>query len=221
MSLFNNDNRKPKWQCFVCGREYLEFQDFKSHIIDEHEEGREYIVCKVCKTPIRDMRIHFRAKHPSLPVPKTGQMKALVWNDPVNNKGKKGKKKVAFKAGGFESLKNEGRIMNYRSSWELDVYMLLEEWGEVAKYDVEAFNVPYIWKNEWHRYYPDIKIQFIDGSVEVWEIKPQNQTTIERNQVKWKAAAQLCQNFGWTFKVKTEKGIHQLKDEVIKERRQP
>ena len=55
---------KRKWQCFVCGKQYKNFETYKEHIIDKHEEGREFIICPTCGAPVRDIRAHFRAKHP-------------------------------------------------------------------------------------------------------------------------------------------------------------
>jgi hypothetical protein len=50
--------------------------------------------------------------------------------------------------------------------------------------------------------------------VEIWEIKPANQTSFDKNQAKWKAAAAYCTARGWEFVVYTETGINKLKKKV-------
>ena len=210
---FSPKNNKRKFQCFVCGVEFPEYSEFKEHIVKEHDEGREYIKCKECDAPVRDMKTHFSAKHPGQ-VPK-GQLRALVWRD--FGAKKKKTKKPNFKEGHLVSVKNGGKTMHYRSGWELEVYECLEQLNEVVAYDVESFSVPYYWQGKWHKYYPDLTIQFTDGRTEVWEIKPSNQTDIEKNRIKWQACYTLCSSLNRRFVVQTEKGINQLRRQVINE----
>jgi hypothetical protein len=66
--MFQDENKnKRKFTCFVCGRVFTEFEEFKNHIIEKHEEGRDYVICPLerCKTPVRDIKMHFKVKHPS------------------------------------------------------------------------------------------------------------------------------------------------------------
>lgn len=201
-----------KWKCFVCGKEYQDYTDFKNHIIEEHEEGRDYVKCPLtrCQAPVRDIKSHFKAIHPNDKIPKGCQFKALIWRD---HSGRK-RKKVEFNNGYFTSLKNNGMKFHYKSSYELSVYEQLEQLDEVTNYHGESFKVPYYFKGKQHNYIPDISVKFADGHVEIWEIKPSNQTTFERNQAKWKAAAAFCEARGWKFIVYTETGINKLKKKV-------
>ena len=77
----------------------------------------------------------------------------------------------------------------------------------------------YIFEGEKHEYNPDLSIYFMDGHVEIWEIKPANQTQLPKNHAKWAACQHHCQARGWQFVVMTEVGIGKLKrrvDEITK-----
>lgn len=200
--------------CFICGREFEEYDPYKDHIVESHEEGREYILCPLarCGAPIRDLRLHFKAKHPSeKEIPKVGQMKALVWKDHSTRTGKMKQRKPKFREGYLISSKNGGKEMHYRSGYECEVYECLECLPEVIKYDVEPFKVKYTFEGEVHEYNPDLSVLFNDGRIEIWEIKPSNQTALPRNTAKWAACQQHCESRGWNFIVMTEKGIGKLK----------
>lgn len=218
MLPFNNAKNTRKYSCFVCGVQFDDenndgFKKFKDHIISEHEEGRDYIICPLnrCGSPVRDVRAHFRCKHPSEPIPKTGMMKAIVWHDIAAKKKKT--RKLSFKEGYFQSSKMK-KSLHYRSGYEHTIYECLDADVEVNAFDVEPFKVPYLHKGKERKYVPDLIVQFIDGSTEVWEIKPSNQTILEVNQNKWRAANKACQNRGWKFLVITEKGIDRLKKKI-------
>lgn len=208
---FGNTNQKI-WQCFVCGVQFKEgWIAMKNHIFEEHEEGREYVKCPLarCNAPIRDVKSHFKAKHPRDKIPPC-QMKALIWKDFSTRKKKKKSKKPNFDQGKFFSEKN-GKAISHKSGYEKTVYECLEHINEVVGYQEEPFSVPYFYKGERREYYPDLIVHLADGKKEVWEIKPSNQTHIEQNRAKWDACYNYCLHRGWPFKVKTEKGIEQLK----------
>ncbi len=209
MTLPFSDNKR-KWQCFVCGIQFLEYEECKLHILEEHEEGREYIKCPHCLAPIRDLKTHWQAKHGCMPMPKGCQMSVIVWKD---FSGKKKKKGPRFKTGKYESTKMK-KIMTYRSGYESDVFECLDTLNEVVAFDSEIVKIPYLWKGEQHTYVVDLLVKFNDGSVEMWEIKPQNQTHLEQNKVKWEAAKFYCDHKGWTFQVIKEREIQQLKSKV-------
>lgn len=210
--------QKRKWQCFVCGKQYTEFQDYKNHIITEHEEGREYISCPSCKAPVRDLKSHYRIKHPKRAMPKNTQQTVAVWKDFAPGGKKKKTKKPTFQKGYFESKKMNGALFYYRSGYERDIYSLLEEDADVAAYYAEPFKIPYHFKGGWHNYIPDIKIHYIDNSIEIWEIKPASQTHYEVNNAKWAAAKNYTENVGWDFKVITEVGKGKLQAKIKRQR---
>jgi TnsA endonuclease N terminal len=220
--FFEKSDGKRKWQCFVCGKEHSDFETFSAHITETHEEGREYILCPLgrCGAPVRDIKTHFRAKHPNEEMPKfNGPNRTIVWKDFGNKKTKKSRK-PAFREGHFVSLKNNGKEFFYRSSYECEVLECLEQLNEVLAYDVEPFKdgIPYMYQGEPHKYHPDFSIKFNDGHIEIWEIKPANQTQLPLNEAKWAAAKLFCDARGWKFIVYTEVGIGKLK-KVVKRRK--
>jgi hypothetical protein len=213
---FSKDNVK-KYICFVCGESYYEYEEYKAHILDNHEEGREFVICPLtrCGAPVRDVRLHFKAKHKNESLPKVGQMKATIWKD-QNPKGNGGlqQKKPNFREGYLISTKNGGKEMHYRSGWECDVYECLEAMPEVIQYEVEPFKVQYSFMGNIHEYNPDIQVLFDDGKIEIWEIKPDNQTKLPKNVAKWAACQDYCDARGYGFMVLTERGIEQLKQKA-------
>lgn len=209
-------NEKREYQCFVCGEIHTDFDLFKKHIIDNHDEGREYIVCPLarCGSPVRDVRAHMKAKHPHDKMPKVGASRALIWKDISTKNGKMNTKKPHFREGYLVSVKN-GKEMHYRSGMECEVYEMLERWNEVFKYEEEPFPVKYSFMGIEHNYFPDIRITFKDGTVEIWEVKPNSQTQIAKNKAKWQACNEYCLARTWKFMVLTEKGMRQLRAKVL------
>ncbi len=208
-------NDKKKYTCFVCDQQFIDFNEFKQHILDKHEEGREFLVCPQCEAPLRDMHIHYKAIHPRDKIPEHIQTKALIWKD--FSKGKSKTKKPAFHGGQFVSMKNNGQLMNYRSGWELQVYECLEDLPNIEKYEVESLKIPYYWMGKWRNYFPDLLLHYADGSKEIWEIKPSNQTSLDQNHAKWNACNDFCLKHGHRFVVQTEKGIQLLKIQRLNE----
>lgn len=208
----NKDARK--FQCFVCGRMYLDFEEFKDHIKENHDEGREFITCPLphCKAPIRDLKLHCKHKHPQFDLKNyKGQMKATVWYD-FSPKGKR-KTKTKFRQGKYTSTKS-GKTFHYRSGLECTVFELLDQDNDVMSFDVEPFQIQYIWEGQAHNYTPDILVTFMDGHKELWEIKPADQTSLSQNKSKWNAAEQQCKVRGWLFEVYTETRVDKLKIKI-------
>lgn len=212
---FPKDNNVRKYQCFVCGLQYESFDDYNQHILESHDEGREYVKCPLerCQACVRDLRAHFAAKHKYDEVPKSGQMKALIWKDQKKD-GKLKQRKTKFREGYLMSTKNGGKEMHYRSGMECDVYECLEALPEVMSYQVEPFKVQYSFEGNIHEYNPDLSILFDDGHVEIWEIKPANQTHLPKNSAKWAACQQHCESRGYSFMVLTEVGMSKLKQRI-------
>jgi hypothetical protein len=204
------DGNKRLYQCFVCGEVFKSYPEMSNHVIENHEEGREYIICPVkhCANPVRDMRFHFKTKHPALKCPQNCQLRAIVMYD---IQGSKRKKLPNFKEGFIISEKNNGKKMHYRSGWEEAVYNCLEKLGDVLSYEVEPFPIPYYHRGKSHRYFPDLRVHYANGAVEVWEIKPRVQKVLPQNSAKFKAATHFCQTRGWTFEIITENEIASLK----------
>ena len=208
-----------KYRCFVCGVDFSEYEEFKEHMIEEHEEGREYIICKFCGAPVRDMRLHYKVKHPGQKL-QDGQMRATIWYDFSGRQRKRKTKKPPFKEGYHLSPKTNGEL-HYRSGYELEVYKCLDTLNEVITYEVEPKDcvTPYYWKGKWRKYWPDLKVHFVDGHIEVWEVKPSNQTDFDQNQMKWRACTEKVGERGWKFKYMTEQGINKLRKMIVEQHR--
>ncbi len=214
--MFDNDRNSRKWQCFVCGKQHTNYQEYNEHILQEHEEGREYIKCPDCGACVRDTRLHYKIIHPKRIMPKNVQLKVAVWRD--FSSGKKKTKKPTFKEGYFVSNKMNGNQLHYRSGYECDVYECLEADKEVQAFHAEPFQIGYYFEDKWHKYTPDILVEFTDGRKEIWEIKPSSQTTLKKNKAKWKAMNTHAKENGIEFVVITETGIGKLKQKVKKQR---
>lgn len=212
---------KRCYQCFVCGERYFDFEEFKKHIIDNHEEGREYLICPLerCGSPVRDLKNHYLLRHQHDKMPKCMASRSIIWKDISTKNGKMNTKKPHFREGYMVSAKN-GKEMHYRSGMECEVYELLERWNEVHKYEVEPFPVHYSFLGISHNYFPDIRINYVDGVTEIWEVKPSSQTLIAKNKAKWAACNEYCLSRQWSFMVLTEKGLKKLRDKIVKQERE-
>ena len=118
-----------------------------------------------------------------------------------------------------------GKAPYYRSSWELAFMRMCDSHPNITKWASENVKIPY--QNpvtgRYANYVPDFMIQYTDkdGSqhVELIEIKPANQTTLENarsqgqkiatvvNAAKWTAAQEWCKRKGLRFKVINEDQI--------------
>ena len=89
--------------------------------------------------------------------------------------------------------------------------------GLVSKKVKIDVNRDYFYKGKWHQYIPDLRINYIDETVDIWEIKPANQTHYEQTKAKWSAMNEHVKKHGWRFTVITEVGIDKLKTKVKKQ----
>ena len=116
----------------------------------------------------------------------------------------------------------------YRSSWELKFMKYCDTNKNILEWGSEEFFIPYMSPidNRVHRYFPDfyIKVQENTGRIKRYliEVKPLKQTMkpkkpkrqtknyirevyeYAKNQAKWKAATEFCEDRMWEFKVMTE-----------------
>lgn len=119
------------------------------------------------------------------------------------------------------------KVPYYRSSWELAFMRMCDGHPSILKWANESVKIPYLnpLTNKWSNYVPDFMIQYMDKGgtthVELIEIKPKNQTTLESaktaknraatvvNSAKWTAAQEWCQRKGIRFRVLNEDQIFQ------------
>ena len=109
--------------------------------------------------------------------------------------------------------------MHYRSGLEMNIYECLEKLDEVLSFREEPFKVPYYYideggHGEWKDYIPDLRVNFADGHTEIWEVKPSDQTSLNKNEAKWVAMNEYAKQYAWEFKVVTEIGLNKLKKKV-------
>lgn len=119
----------------------------------------------------------------------------------------------------------------YRSLWERRVMVWLDDNPNVVEWGSEEVVVPYRSPedNRIHRYFPDfiVKSRTPEGRIKTTliEVKPKHQTkepvkkkkitkqyitevlTWGKNQAKWKAAMEYCEERGWEFKILTEEHL--------------
>ncbi len=116
----------------------------------------------------------------------------------------------------------------YRSLWELKFMKYCDSNANILEWGSEEVIVPYRSPidNRYHRYFPDfyIKVKENTGKIKrmIIEIKPQKQCIepkvqkkktrsyvyqvceYAKNQAKWEAAKEFCEDRKWEFKVLTE-----------------
>ena len=116
----------------------------------------------------------------------------------------------------------------YRSMWELRFMKYCDSNENILEWGSEEIVLPYVSPidNRYHRYFPDfyIKVKERGGKIKkyVIEIKPKKQCIepkvqkrktkgyvyevceYAKNQAKWKAAKEFCEDRQWEFKVLTE-----------------
>ena len=137
---------------------------------------------------------------------------------------------LKFSKGGF-SLKNPEKYIGtklpiYRSSWEMSVMLFCDNNPSVQQWSSESVKIPYRdpLTGKHTVYVPDFLCTYVDKNnkkhAELWEVKPARQSIIEKvgknpydqaqyvkNQAKWAAAAQWCQQQGVKFRIINEGDI--------------
>jgi hypothetical protein len=125
-------------------------------------------------------------------------------------------------AKGQYNLKNPEKYIGstvpiYRSSWEVAVMRMCDNNPAIQQWASEPVRIPYRdpLTGKQTVYVPDFLVMFEDKKekkhVELWEIKPANQTALPLNEAKWAACQCYCESRGWSFIVVTEVGIGKLK----------
>ena len=134
-----------------------------------------------------------------------------------------------FASGKYDIVNTSKYVGNsvpvYRSSWELAFMRMCDNHPNITKWASENVKIPYRspMDGKYHNYVPDFMVQYTDKDgkqhVELVEIKPSNQTTLENakstgqkvqtaiNAAKWTSAQEWCQRKGIRFKVINEDQI--------------
>ena len=133
-----------------------------------------------------------------------------------------------YKPTNIEKYKGDHRNIIYRSLWERKFMVYCDTNEKILEWGSEELVIPYKspLDNKWHRYFPDFYIKYLDnqGNVRrsVIEIKPKRfceapkiqsrkskkyiyeVTEYAKNQAKWKAAKEYCEDRRYEFKILTE-----------------
>ena len=119
----------------------------------------------------------------------------------------------------------------YRSLWERKFMTYCDLNENILKWSSEEIWIPYIspLDNRCHKYFPDFYIKYKDskGTIKesLIEVKPKRQVEgpkpqkrvtqkqmyeikeFAKNQAKWKAAKEFCEDRRWEFQILTEDNI--------------
>ena len=118
----------------------------------------------------------------------------------------------------------------YRSHWEKNVMIFLDDNEGVAEWNSEDFIIPYYYDvdKKWHKYHMDFWIKFTNGKQLLVEVKPKKQTeppktknprskrslneafTYIKNRNKWEAAQELAKDNGLHFEIWTEDDLTRM-----------
>lgn len=139
----------------------------------------------------------------------------------------KGKYKPSYP----QKYKGDPTNIIYRSLWERKFMVYCDNNNRILEWGSEEIALPYRSPidNRVHRYFPDfyIKVKESTGEIKKYliEIKPLKQLSpppkpkrqtkqylyeayeYAKNQAKWKAAREFCEDRQWQFKVITEKEL--------------
>jgi hypothetical protein len=139
----------------------------------------------------------------------------------------KGKYKPSYP----QKYKGDPTNIIYRSLWERKFMVYCDNNDRILEWGSEEIALPYRSPidNRIHRYFPDfyIKVKESNGEIKKYliEIKPLKQLSppskpkrqtkqylyeayeYAKNQAKWKAAKEFCEDRQWQFKVITEKEL--------------
>jgi len=113
--------------------------------------------------------------------------------------------------------------------WERYAFKWCDQNPKVKTWSSEEIVIPYLYEvtKRHHRYFVDLFIEMVDGEKFLVEIKPDKETkppagkrktkrylneamTYVKNQNKWQAAENYCNDRGWKFVIWTEDTLQQL-----------
>ena len=130
--------------------------------------------------------------------------------------------------------KGDPRKITYRSNWEKFMFGWMDNNPDIVKWGSETAIIPYFSEADGKRrkYYMDIWCKYENGQEFFFEIKPEKETkppippvrataaakkryinevyTWSVNQSKWRAAKELSEKMGITFRLITEPALKKL-----------
>jgi len=139
--------------------------------------------------------------------------------------------KGIFKPSYPEKYIGDYKNIIYRSLWERKFMVYCDSNENILKWSSEEIWIPYLSPidNRIHKYFPDFYIKYKDTSQKIKEslieIKPKRQVNgpefkkritkkqiyevkeFAKNQAKWKAAKEFCEDRRWDFQILTEDNL--------------
>lgn len=139
--------------------------------------------------------------------------------------------KGIFKPSYPEKYIGDYKNIIYRSLWERKFMVYCDTNENILKWSSEEIWIPYLSPidNRIHKYFPDFYIKYKDTSQRIKEslieIKPKRQVNgpefkkritkkqinevkeFAKNQAKWKAAKEFCEDRRWDFQILTEDNL--------------
>lgn len=103
-----------------------------------------------------------------------------------------------------------GRLIPYRSLWELRAIEMLESDDTVTCFKFEPFRVVYYYNNNRRHYVPDFLVTYSDGRRLLIEVKPLCFVDAAINIAKFAAAREYCSMNGLTFEVWTQEKLGEV-----------
>lgn len=202
---------KRRYCCNSCkniGRPYLEGTAEKHRINMLGNKYGSHAVSEEHKKAISEaLRIRwknpaYRERESKLASERFRKMNEKNWANPEFRARRSELGVPHFK--GFHDSPKAGRVF-YRSSWERDACLGLDDCPRVKMYTFEPFTVPYIDSSGVDRlYWPDILVEYYDRAPDLVEIKPRKLLRYLNVQLKIRAGEIWAENLGMNFSVWTE-----------------
>ena len=212
----NPSIRKPKLLiCLGCGKESL-----STHTKFCSEEcGNNYAChiklgiynCRVCgKQTTGRKRFcpeHFQAWNKGRSMEEAlGSKKFEQFTTKIMEANKRIQRTDKYHRGLFTSIKNNS-IIKFDSSYELLMFIKLENDIDVIKYGRCDFSIPYMFGGRWKRYFPDLMVERSSGQLVILEIKREDQINNDDVICKIKAGEQYCKDNGMLYEITGCAGI--------------
>jgi hypothetical protein len=118
----------------------------------------------------------------------TRERMSEVWEN-MSEEERTLRNKKTFISGKYTSKKNNSKI-SFDSSYEILLYIKLEHDDNVIKYGRCNFSIPYMFEGSWHRYFPDVMVEYGNGCHSIIEPKREDflndPKTIEKIKIGYK-----------------------------------
>ena len=123
-----------------------------------------------------------------------------------------------YKTGSHQSPKCL-KPFEYKSGWELEVAIILDQDPDVLCYSYEAVGIPYrspnVKSTKIRRYFPDFFVSYVDGSRKIIEVKRDDRINNVWTQTKAKACIEWTEKAGIQFQIWGSKEITQAQFQLL------